>query len=101
MIFLRTSAAEMDDARSAADAEDWDRLAYVIHQLGGAAGIIGAATLANRCHDLEICIADQLGSQRIRSALSDVELEVGRVRDAVDAETSRNPTISDTRSPTG
>jgi PAS domain S-box-containing protein len=101
MIFLRTSVEEMNDARSATEAEDWDQLAYAIHKLGGAAGIIGATSLANRCHDLESCIEDQLGPQRIRSALSDVETEVSRVRDVLDGQNLQNSTIGDTSHPTG
>jgi HPt (histidine-containing phosphotransfer) domain-containing protein len=91
----------MNDARSAAEAEDWDQLAYAIHKLGGAAGIIGATSLANRCHDLETYIEDQPGPQRIRSALSDVEAEVNRVRDVLDEQKLQNSTIGDTSHPTG
>jgi PAS domain S-box-containing protein len=100
-IFLRTSAAEMNDAKAAAGAQEWDRLAYIVHQLGGAASIIGATSLTNRCHDLKICIEEQLSPQRILSALADVEVEVDRVHDVLTEQVPDAASTSGTKHPAG
>jgi HPt (histidine-containing phosphotransfer) domain-containing protein len=91
----------MDDAKAAAEAEEWDHLAYIVHQLGGAASIIGATSLTNRCHDLKICIEEQLSPQRILSALADVEVEVDRVRDVLAEQVPDATSTGGTKRPAG